>query len=71
MWKRERTSIVVAVADSIATWLTRWLVSHIGACDQAFGCETRPFRISIISLSSAKIDGEPSHSVCSGVTGIQ
>ena len=71
MWKRERTTIFLASADSIATWLTRWLVSHCGACDQAFGCETRPLLISIISLSSMKIEGELSHSVCSGATGIQ
>jgi hypothetical protein len=71
MWKRERTSMVAGLADSRVTWPTRWLVSHSGACDQAFGCEMRPLRISIISRSSAKIDGDPSHSVCSRVTGIQ
>ncbi len=71
MWKRERTTIVPPSLDSTATWLTRWFVSHCGACDQAFGWETRPLRISISSLSSMKIEGELSHSVCSGATGIQ
>ena len=44
MWKRERTtrSPSLASAASMRTWPTRWLVSHSGACDQAFGCGTRP-----------------------------
>jgi hypothetical protein len=71
MWKRERTCSVSPCTDSTATWLTRWLVSHCGACDQALGCMTRPRRISISDLSSMKIEGEDSHSVCSGATGIQ
>ena len=71
MWKRERTTMRSFPTSSSATWLTRWLVSHSGACDQALGCVTRPLRISIIGLSSMKIDGELSHSVCSGRAGIQ
>ena len=35
------------------------------------GWVTRPIRTVIMCLSSAKIDGEPSHSVWSGLTGIQ
>ena len=36
---RAHLDLAVASAVSMATWLTRWFVSHIGACDQAFGCD--------------------------------